>query len=258
MIDDAGDGGDSAGDGGDSAGDAGDSAGSTSDDGDRGGHDTSVDAGVLADPSDVAVALEAGAALFNEGFVLAAHDPWEAAWLPLDTSGEGADEPLLHGLIATAAATHHAMDRNWVGAVGCADNGVTYLTPLGSSYRGLALDPVRDWCRRLAADPETVERARRPTLRIDGVPVGFDNAGVAAATVAAPVVAETVTSIDASVVSAAAELAREEYGTGRTAVTELVFAFLQEPDARPQVVARLADHVDRAERQRRDVDGLFE
>ena len=246
MIDDAGDGDDGS-DGSDGDGD---------DDG--AGHAPTGSAGVLGDPSDVAVALEAGVALFNEGFVLAAHDPWEAAWLPLDASVEGADEPLLHGLIATAAATHHATTRNWAGAVGCADNGVTYLTPLGSSCRGLALDPVRDWCRRLAADPETIERARRPTLRIDGVVVGFDDVGLAAATVAAPVVAETVTSTDESVVSAAAELAREEYGTGRTAVTELVFAFLREPDARPQVVARLADHVDRAERQRRDVDGLFE
>ncbi|OYR86799.1 hypothetical protein DJ71_05845, partial [Halorubrum sp. E3] len=55
-------------------------------------------------------ALRAGAALFNEGYVLAAHDPWEAAWLPLE---DGPDERLLHGLIAAAAATHHADGHNW-------------------------------------------------------------------------------------------------------------------------------------------------
>jgi len=26
--------------------------------------------------------------LFNEGYVLAAHDPWEAAWLPLAEGGQ--------------------------------------------------------------------------------------------------------------------------------------------------------------------------
>ncbi|OYR69778.1 hypothetical protein DJ71_21010, partial [Halorubrum sp. E3] len=34
-------------------------------------------------------------------------------------------------------------------------------------------------------------------------------------------------------------------------------AFLRTPDTRRQVAARLADHVELAERKRRDVDGLF-
>ncbi|MES3162188.1 MAG: DUF309 domain-containing protein [Halorubrum sp.] len=212
----------------------------------------------LGAPTDVDVALEAGVALFNEGFVLAAHDPWEAAWLPLDADAPGDDEPLLHGLIAAAAATHHATDRNWSGATGCAENAVRYLSSLGSACRGLALVPIREWCRRLAADPETIERAKRPTLRIDGVAVGFDDLDLATTLVAAPVVADAVSAADPAVTSTAASLAREEYGTGRTAVAELLFAFLQEPDARPQVAARLADHVERAERKRRDVDELFE
>jgi len=232
-----------------------------SDDGDEADHgdrEPTGNPGALGDPSDVAVALEAGAALFNEGFVLAAHDPWEAAWLPLDASDDGADEPLLHGLIATAAATHHATDRNWAGAIGCAGNAVDYLAPLGPTCRGVALAPVRAWCRRLANDPETIERRAPPTLRIDGVSVGFADLDLAATTVAAPVVADAVTPDSAAAVSAATDLAREEYGTGRSDVAELLFGFLRQPAARPQIVARLVDHVERAERKRRDVDDLFE
>ena len=234
------------------------------DDGDRGGHDLVESREALGDPTDIAVALRAGAALFNEGYVLAAHDPWEAAWLPLEAGGDGGDrndgddERLLHGLIATAAATHHATEGNWAGAVGCAENAVEYLTPLESTCRGTGLDPVREWCRRLATDPETIERRDPPELRVDGTVVGFADLDLAAATVAAPVVADAVTPGDEAVVSTAADLAREEYGTGRAAVAELLFGFLRQPDARPQIVARLADRVDRAERKRRDVDDLFE
>jgi len=61
------------------------------DDGDRGGHDLVESREALGDPTDIAVALRAGAALFNEGYVLAAHDPWEAAWLPLEAGGDGGD-----------------------------------------------------------------------------------------------------------------------------------------------------------------------
>ncbi len=208
-----------------------------------------------ADRDDVAVALDAGAALFNEGHLLAAHEPWETAWLPLESGG---DERLLNGLIAAAAATHHATSGNRSGATGCASNAVGYLGGVDEGHRGLSIEPVREWCRRLAADPETVDRASPPTLRIDGGAVGFDDLDLAATLAAAPGLAESVDEGDEATLSAAATIAREEYETGRTTVTELVFDFVREPDARPQVAARIADHVDRAERVRRDVDGLFE
>lgn len=202
----------------------------------------------------VPAALRAGAALFNEGYVLAAHDPWEAAWLPL---AEGPDERLLHGLIATAAATHHAADRNWSGAVGCASNAVEYLDGIGSTPRGVDVAPVRDWCRRLATDPETIERATPPTLRIDGTAPLFGDLDLSAVLLAAPALADAVAPGDEETFETAADLAREERGTGRTRFAELLFAFLRTPDARPQVAARLADHVELAERKRRDVDDLF-
>jgi hypothetical protein len=202
----------------------------------------------------VSAALAAGAALFNEGHALAAHDPWEAAWLPLD---EGADERLLHGLIAAAAATHHATERNWSGAVGCAANAVGYLKTVGDAHRGVDVPRVLAWCRRLAADPETIERAAPPSVRVDGAAPTFADLDLSAALLAAPPLAGAVDHGDEATVAAAAALAREERGTGRTRFAELVFAFLREPDARPQVTARLADHVELAERKRRDVDDLF-
>ena len=208
-----------------------------------------------ADRDDVAVALDAGAALFNEGYVLAAHEPWEAAWLPLEA---GADERLLHGLIAAAAATHHATSGNRSGATGCASNAVEYLGGVDEGHGGLSIDPVHEWCQRLAADPTTVERTSPPPIRIDGTTVRFEDLDLAATLAAAPALAETVDEGDEGTLSAAAALAREEYGTGRTTVTELVIDFVREPDARPQVAARIADRVERAKRKRRDVDGLFE
>jgi len=242
-----------------------------------------VDAG---DAPPVPAAVAAGAALFNEGHVLAAHDPWEAAWLPLD---EGDDERLLHGLIAASAATHHATEGNWSGATGCASNAVRYLGGLdeGEDHdadkgedrdadeggvrgadesedrgaadpaRGVDVAAVREWCRRLAGDPETVERAEPPAIRVEGATPEFADLDLAAALLAAPALAEAVDHGDEATFETAAALAREERGTGRTRFAELLFAFLCEPDARPQVAARLADHVDLAERKRRDVDDLF-
>jgi len=214
-----------------------------------------------SDAADVGAALSAGAALFNEGYVLAAHDPWEAAWLPLDPDTDGdnaaADERLLHGLIAAAAATHHAASRNWSGATGCATNAVEYLGAVDATARGVAVAPVREWCRRLAVDPETVERARPPAIRIDDAAPGFDDLDLPAALLAAPPLAGEVEAGTEAVFERAVELAHEERGTGRTAVAELLFAFLRDPETRPQVAARLADRVELAERKRRDVDDLF-
>lgn len=206
-----------------------------------------------AEPT-VPAALRAGAALFNEGYALAAHDPWEAAWLPL---AEGTDERLLHGLIATAAATHHAGTRNWSGATGCAGNAVEYLGGVGPAPRGVDVRPVRDWCRRLATDPETIERATPPTVRIGDAVPRFGDLDLSAALLAAPALADAVAPGDEETFETAAELAREERGTGRTRFAELLFAFLRTPTARPQVAARLADHVELEARKRRDVDDLF-
>jgi hypothetical protein len=221
---------------------------------DSGSRDGSATGGDPDEAPSVSAAVAAGAALFNEGHVLAAHDPWEAAWLPLD---EGDDERLLHGLIAAAAATHHATERNWSGATGCAANAARYLDGVEDAARGVDVATVRAWCRRLAADPETIERAEPPSIRVDGAAPGFADLDLAATLLAAPALADATAHGDEETFEAAAALARAERGTGRTRFAELLFAFLREPDARPQVAARLADHVELAERKRRDVDDLF-
>jgi hypothetical protein len=206
-------------------------------------------------PPAVNPALCAGVALFNEGYHLAAHEPWEAAWLPLET---GDDERLLHGLIAATAATHHATDRNWSGAAGCAANAVDYLTAVSPGHRDVSLEPVVEWCRRLRVDPETIERVGPPRIRVDEAATGFTDLDVHAALLAAPGLASTVDAGDAATLETAATLAIEERGTGRTQVIDLVFSYLTHPERRPQIAARIDDHVGRANRKRRDVDGLFE
>jgi len=206
-------------------------------------------------PPAVNAALCAGVALFNEGYHLAAHEPWEAAWLPLET---GDDERLLHGLIAATAATHHATDRNWSGAAGCAANAVDYLTAVPPGHRDVSLEPVVEWCRRLRVDPETIERVGPPRIRVDEAATGFTDLDVHAALLAAPGLASTVDAGDAATLETAATLAIEERGTGRTQVIDLVFSYLTHPERRPQIAARIDDHVGRANRKRRDVDGLFE
>jgi len=171
-------------------------------------------------------------------------------------SQQGPDERLLHGLIAAAAATHHAGARNWSGAVGCAGNAVEYLDGVGSMPRGSTSNPSatgvagsRPTRRRSSAQPH-----RR---RIEGTALRFGDLDLPAALLAAPALAGAVTHGDEATFETAAELAREERGTGRTQFAELLFAFLREPDTRPQVAARFADHVELVQRKRRDVDDLF-
>ncbi|MFC5277487.1 DUF309 domain-containing protein [Halorubrum rubrum] len=234
----------------------------------------------------VDAAFEAGVALFNAGHVLAARDRWEAALnAVVDQDGsdvaaggnddatdaaaecEGEDERVLRGLLAVATAADRARGGERSDAAEHGTRAVTLLGGVGGGYRGLVLEPVREWCRELADALETPDAASTspdepgpepPTLRIDGVAVGFEDLDLAATLAAAPALAAAVDAGDEETLSSAARLAREERGTGRTRVTELVFAYLRRPEARPQIAARIADHVDRDRRERRDVSGLFE
>ncbi|QUO47933.1 DUF309 domain-containing protein [Halorubrum ruber] len=218
------------------------------------------------DALSASVAITAGAALFNEGQFLAARDVWEGERQPSDGDDSDADsdtpddvERLLRGLAATAAATHRASDGDRSGAAERADNAVAALANI-SDPRGVELGPVREWAERLAATPGDTgdtDAATAPRIRIDDETPTFDDLSLAAAGVAAPALARGGEPGDAAVLATAAEFAREERGTGRTEFAELLFAYLRAPDARPQVAARLGDHVEREARKRRDVDGLF-
>ncbi|WP_281196107.1 DUF309 domain-containing protein [Halorubrum sp. F4] len=213
----------------------------------------------------IAAALEAGIALFNAGYVSAAHDRWKSARMAIsddavaddDADIEPGDERVLRGLAAVATAADHARGGDRSDAADHATRAVDLLDGIDEACHGIALEPIREWCRRLAAGPGAIGDDP-PPIRIDGVAVGFEDLDLAATLSAAPELAAAVDAENEETMSVAAALAREEYGTGRTQVTELVFAYLRRPEARPQIAARIADRVDRDRRERRDVSGLFE
>lgn len=226
---------------------------------DAGSHDERVhgDTDRAARPS-TPVALVAGAALFNEGNFSAAGEVWETAAESTDGGGDaesGDAERLLRGLAATAAATRRAVNGD-PEAAERAETAVTALEAVSDPH-GTALAPVREWAERLGAGPGDADASRAPRIRLDGDVPRFDGLSLAAARLAAPALARAGEPGDPEAISAAADLAEAERGTGRSRFAELLFAYLRTPDARPQVAARLADHVAIEERKRRDVDGLF-
>jgi hypothetical protein len=200
--------------------------------------------------------LRAGVAIYNAGRFHAAHDAWEEPWLALDDGTD--DERFLHGLIQFTAAVHHARTRNWSGATGLAESAGDYLSGLPSPYRGVALDPIRRALSTLAADPEVIERRRPPPLRYDGRALALADLRFEAAAVAARVLAEA-DGYDPAPIDRAIDFAREEIEGGeRTLFTTLVMEFVTADAERSLVYRRLADHVERREREYADVDGLFE
>jgi len=199
------------------------------------------------DSGSVEPALRAGVALYVDGQFHAAHEPWEAVWL--DASGE--TERLLHGLIQVTAALHHTTERNWAGARGLAESAPAYLAGLERPH-GVDLDPAREFCRRLAADPVVAERAPPPPIPYDGRRVGFDDLGEPGLRHAAAAVAAE-TGYDADVLVSAVEFAD---GTGP--FRPLVVDFLARAADRRVVFQRLSEHVDRRRREAADVRGLFE
>ena len=208
------------------------------------------------DALSASVAITAGAALFNEEQFLAARDVWEGERRSSDDDDSDDVERLRRGLAATAAATHRASDGDRSGAAARAADAVAALAS-ASDPRGVDLNPVREWAERLASGPGDTNSATAPRVRVHDETPDFDGLSLAAAGVAAPALARAGEPGDRATLARAADFAREERGTGRTEFAELLFAYLRTPDVRPQVAARLGDHVDREARKRRDVDELF-
>ena len=199
-------------------------------------------------------ALRAGVALYDAGEFHAAHDPWEAAWMPLDAGTD--DERLLHGLIQLTAAVHHARTRNWSGTVGLAGSALEYLDGLPADAQGVNLSTARGYLRALERDPERVERARPPALTHESGALAYADLDLEAAGVAAEVLAEEY-GFDESVVDDAVAYAREELGTGRSRFAAMLYDFLEGEPTRAFVFDRLEKHVERKRREEADVDGLF-
>ncbi|WP_430504275.1 DUF309 domain-containing protein [Haloparvum sp. PAK95] len=211
------------------------------------------DAHAATDAPTVDDALRAGIVLYERGYYHAAHDPWEAAWLPRD----GADANLLQGLIQLTAAVHHARDHNWSGATGVATSGYEYLAAVPDDHAPVDLGPARRYLARLAVDPEHAERRDPPPLPYEGGAVGVDGLGFDALALAVGAVAEE-TNLDESVVADAIRYAREEQGSGQARFRGLLADLVAEdPERRAVAYARLESHVERERSKERDVDGLF-
>lgn len=217
------------------------------------------DAGELVDAPDADVddALRAGAAIYNAGHYHAAHDAWEDRWLALDRGTD--DERLLHGLIQFTAVAYHGIQGNWSGARGLAESATEYLSPLAPSYRGINVGTVRRYLRRVAADPETLERRSPPPLRFSGTVVQLEDLPFAASMLAAPILAAELDEYDPEVIDRAVTYARaEREGGSRSTFIALVQDFLGEQRQRPLVYQRLAAHVQRRHRRETDVEGFFD
>jgi hypothetical protein len=215
------------------------------------------DGGGPADAPDVEVHLRAGAAVFNAGAYLAAHDPWEAAWLDLDG---GPDERLLHGLIQVAAGTHHARTGNAEGATTLAASARDYLDGL-DGHRGVALGPVREWLGAVLDDPLAAGEHDPPWIRVDGVALGPGDLEFPAAAVAGPELAAARGNDEAAdLLRRAAAFGHADLADGETG-SPFVMLTLEvldpdRPDGPP--LGRLRDHVQRREQRENDVAGLFE
>ncbi len=204
---------------------------------------------------DMEDALRAGAAVYNAGEHHAAHDAWEDRWLDLESGTD--DERLLHGLIQFTAAIHHARNRNWEGARGLAESAGGYLAGLPENYRGVALDPVREYLAGLASDPELIERDPPPALVHRGEAVSFTDLDVEATFLAARVLAEEL-GIEGEVIDHAIRYARDELEeSGGGPFLSLVFDLVRE-EGRGLVRRRLEDRVERRRSRDRDVEGLFD
>ena len=200
-------------------------------------------------------AVAAGVAIYNAGEHHAAHDAWEDEWLDLESGTD--DERFLHGLIQFTAAVYHSRRRNWSGARKLSRSAVDYLAGLGADHRGVDLDSVRAYLRRLGADPEYAERARPPTLRYRDRTLEPASLGLDALGVAADVIAEEYGFAE-DVLAYAIDYAREEEGTARSRFRSLVVDFVGEHGRRGLVYDRLESHVERRRREETDVDGLFD
>lgn len=114
--------------------------------------------------------LRAGIALFNEGYYLAAHEPWEEAWLQKPASDRN---DCLQGLIQTAGAIHHATEGNNSGMIGLAESAQSYLQECPN-----AIEPVQElqnWLSQLVVTPTLAESSNPPKLVFNDRPIRIDD-----------------------------------------------------------------------------------
>ena len=196
--------------------------------------------------------IRAGAALFNAGHYLAAHEPWEERWLHAPA---GERDDCLQGLIQATAAIYKSKIENRSGAKGLANSAQEYLD--GTSLRDADVDTkaLSAWLARLEADPGFGAREPPPRLRVDGTVVLPESLEFPAAGLAIEALAETRGD---EVVERAVEYAERDLADGRptSPFVTLTLDYLTGGDA--IVKTRLAQHVERRATRDEDVSGLFE
>ena len=191
--------------------------------------------------------LRIGVALYNSGWYLAAHEPLEALWLERPA---GEREDYLQGLIQATAAVHKSRNGNEAGAAGLAESARGYLNGCGDT----AVDALREWLGRLAADPTLADGEVPPELRFDGEVIGIYDLHPDEIAHAAEAVAET--EADELLINAAEYVAADlAAGDESSPFVTLTLDYIRDPTA--IVRQRLREHVERRRARESDVEGLF-
>lgn len=198
--------------------------------------------------------LRIGAALYNDGFYHAAHDPWEEQWLSLEDDTR--DERFLHGLIQFTAAIHHACSCNRNGATGLAESALEYLSRLPSTYRGVALDPIRAFLGELTTGFDGVDLESPPAIRIHDEAISRSALSFDETMSVAAVIAEEF-EYDERTVELAVEYARVDHATGNDRFIALLYDFVNDDEYRDIAFERLSQHVKRRRHREGDVEDLF-
>lgn len=222
--------------------------------------------------------LRVGVAVFNAGDHRVAGEAWEGMWLSRDDGT--ADERLRRGLIRYATAIHRGRRGDWRDAAAAAGRAVGDLAGLDADTRGVNVGEVRAFLRRLAADPELVERRRPVALRLGGDAVGPTDLAFGNVATAARLLAAGYDAFEEEVVSDAVRYARAELDDGRgvggadgadgaedrprrpqrrdPGFVGMLFDLAADRGRRSLVYDRLRAHVERRRNAERDASGLFE
>lgn len=205
------------------------------------------------DPDPVVPALRAGIAVYNRGQYHAAHDAWEECWL----DREGDDERLLHGLIQTTAAVHHATRGNRDGATGLAESAREYLGTVPENYRDVNVREVRDFLVRFETHPD-IEHVPPVEMTHRGDPISVAALDFEASAVVARALAEA-DGFDDERLDRAIDYARTDLDDGQATSPFVTLVYdLAREENRGIVYQRLAEHTRRRRARDESVDGLFE
>ena len=108
-------------------------------------------------------AWAAGAALFNAGEYLEAHEAWETLWL----RSEGLERRLLAGVILLAAALHKAHKmQNPRGGRRNYDKALAHLEHLPERYKGVEVRRLEVKVAQALEDPDL--RPQLPLVKVQG------------------------------------------------------------------------------------------